>query len=409
MSGRRSKHFTTVAVGTPPTGYSYDEAVEACVKVHFHFHGFASLPTGEGEDVESPVFECFGRNWTLDLYPGGVEESDDGMVAVFLCHCSNGTVHLGIGLSVQDLDGNEIKNWPLAQNLFGCYEEGINNCWGEDSFAERSRLIDGALIEGTLVIEVRMKLIEATGGHVPQFIPENPLCKNILKKFMDEESADVLFEVESESEQNDEADCKKANASTACFHAHYLILQDCSSTLADLCKSTKTLSPIQIAGVQPGVFRHMLYYMYGGKVAFDELKANAKDIIDAADKYGVENLKLEAEACYARTITLTVDNVIDILVYAESKNCALLKEVVMDFIVGNMDDIIGNVSFESLPSSMMMDLLTAMNRGKKQDEDSSDANNYNTMRVSTLRRKLYQKGLDVDGSREAMIAVLKEN
>ncbi|KAL7537192.1 hypothetical protein ACHAXR_010471, partial [Thalassiosira sp. AJA248-18] len=133
------------------------------------------------------------------------------------------------------------------------------------------------------------------------------------------------------------------------------------------------------------------------------------DIIDATDKYGVVNLKLEAEACYARTITLTVDNVIDILVYAESKNCALLKEVAMDFIVGNMDDIIGNISFESVPSSMMMDLLTAVNRGKKKDDDSSNANNFNTMRVSTLRRKLHQKGLDVDGSREAMIALLKEH
>ncbi|KAL7524747.1 hypothetical protein ACHAXR_000698, partial [Thalassiosira sp. AJA248-18] len=121
------------------------------------------------------------------------------------------------------------------------------------------------------------------------------------------------------------------------------------------------------------------------------------------------NLKLEAEACYARTITLTVDNMIDYLVYAESKNCALLKEVVMDFIVENGDDIIGNVSFESVPSSVMMDLVTAMTRGKKKDNGISDVNNYNTMRVNTLRRRLHEKGLCVDGSREAMIALLKEN
>jgi hypothetical protein len=34
-------------------------------------------------------------------------------------------------------------------------------------------------------------------------------------------------------------------------------------------------------------------------------------------------------------------------------------------------------------------------------------NDLNTMRVSELRRKLHEKGLDVDGSREAMIEALK--
>ncbi|KAL7524798.1 hypothetical protein ACHAXR_000720, partial [Thalassiosira sp. AJA248-18] len=106
---------------------------------------------------------------------------------------------------------------------------------------------------------------------------------------------------------------------------------------------------------------------------------------------------------------LTVDNMIDNLLYADSKNCALLKEVVIDFIVENGDDIIGNASFESVPGSIIMDILTAVTRGKKKDNPSSDVNNYNTMRVSTLRRKLNEKGLNVDGSREAMIALLKEN
>ena len=31
----------------------------------------------------------------------------------------------------------------------------------------------------------------------------------------------------------------------------------------------------------------MIYYAYGGKLSDEDLKAKAKDIIDACDKYGV--------------------------------------------------------------------------------------------------------------------------
>ena len=103
----------------------------------------------------------------------------------------------------------------------------------------------------------------------------------------------------------------------------------------------------------------------------------------------------------------------DNLLYADSKNLALLKEAVMDYIVANKRGVIGKVSFGSLPNSMMTDLLTAVARGEAEDdtgdEGEDDSTKYYTMRVGTLRNMLYEKGLDVDGSREAMIALLKEN
>ena len=56
---------------------------------------------------------------------------------------------------------------------------------------------------------------------------------------------------------------------------------------------------------------------------------------------------------------------------------------------------------------MMTDLLTAVARNGKKNDRSSDTVNYNTIRVGTLRKMLDEKKLDVDGSREAMIATLK--
>ena len=54
------------------------------------------------------------------------------------------------------------------------------------------------LVDGTLVIEVRMKLdgVNQATSHSPPFIPENPsACKVIQNMFMDEKSADVVIEV----------------------------------------------------------------------------------------------------------------------------------------------------------------------------------------------------------------------
>ena len=143
----------------------------------------------------------------------------------------------------------------------------------------------------------------------------------------------------------------------------------------------------------------------------EDLEANAKDIINACDKYGVVHLKLEAEASYVKSNEITMDNMMDNLLYADSKNLALLKEAVMDYIVANKHRIIGKVSFSNVPGDVVTDVLTAVARGEEQTEDDGEEDDikYNKMRVGTLRKMLDEKGLDVDGSRESMIALLKEN
>jgi len=85
------------------------------------------------------------------------------------------------------------------------------------------------------------------------------------------------------------------------------------------------MTAVPITDVKPDIFRHVLYHVYGGKVSDEELEANAKELIDAADKFGVVSLKLEAEACYVKSTSLTTDNILDKLLYADSQNCALLK------------------------------------------------------------------------------------
>ena len=64
--------------------------------------------------------------------------------------------------------------------------------------------------------------------------------------------------------------------------------------------------------------------------------------------------------------------------------------------------------------SLVTDLLTAMARGEEQTGDSGEdeedeSTKYVKMRVGTLRKMLDEKGLDVDGSRESMIDLLRKH
>ena len=268
------------------------------------------------------------------------------------------------------------------------------------------------LVNGSLIIELRM-VSTTTVKSITEFVPSNPINKNVLKLFMDEESADVVFEVGGEQATN--TTTRKKSKTITNFHAHRIILQNCAPTLYEMCGAVERgeITTVSIADVKPDIFKHMIYYTYGGKLSDEELKSNPKGIIDACDKYGIVHLKLEAEACYAKSTTFSMDNIMDNLLYADSKNLALLKEAVMDYIVANKDDIIGKVSFNNFPGHLVTDLLTAVARGHpsedENDNEDEESIKYNKMRVGTLRKMLDEKGLDVDGSRESMIALLKEH
>ena len=136
------------------------------------------------------------------------------------------------------------------------------------------------------------------------------------------------------------------------------------------------MTTVSIPDFKPDIFHHMLYYTYGGGVPDNDLMSNAQDLIDAADKFGIVNLKLKAEACYVKSTMLTINNVLDNLCYTDSKNCAPLKEAVMDFIVDNCYDIISQISFENVPRSVVTDLLIEIGRGKKVDNVSSGTSKY---------------------------------
>ena len=380
--------------------------VEGWTSFQFNICEFDALPTTKGHFVLTPKFSWNGHNWALEIYPSGDRGARDGFMSIYLCHRSEGSITATFEVKILDKFGKVKKGCPTTY----CYDSSNSHTgWGWNDFTKRSNILDKSQnildSNGTLAVVVSMKEEPTTA-----FVPKNPLVSMIREMFLDEETADVCFEIISRSEENENGIIEEVPFVS--FHAHSLILKTCAPMLAALFGSPShgEVATASITDIKPEVFRHLLWYVYGGRVPQGDLKTHAIDIIEAADKYSVVNLKLEAEAAYVQATTITTLNALDNLLYADAKNCALLKEVVIDFLADNSKQAAQKVSFTDVPGHLMKDLLVAFNRKNKNgDLYVDDEDKYSGLRVSELRRTLYEKGLGVDGSREAMIEAIKAN
>ncbi len=360
------------------------------------------LPSEKGHMVESSKFLCFGHEWRLAVYPGGHEEASDGMVTLYLHQISKGqNLKIKFSFEIGKQDINIIRQITNDCEFYG---ECFWGCW---NFILRDDLLEEYTEEGALTVYVSMQLGE--------FIPKNPTSNLIMKLFGDEKTSDVVFEVG----ENKKSEGKSKSLTATKFHAHRLILHQHSPELAALCATSEGMVPIIINDIKPDVFRHLLYYLYGGEISEEEFNVHSKDLINAADKYGVTNLKLDAEVWYVKNTDISIDNVIGKLLYADAMNCALLKETVMDYIVQNKKEVMQRVSFKDVPGDVCKDLLAAVSRyyqdyeeeqeEEEEEEEEEDGEDFDTMRIGELRQKVQEKGLEIDGSRDALIAALKEH
>ena len=198
-----------VDVGVPPTAFREHQSFK------FHFYGFSSLDSTKGRKVVSPPFVCFNHEWQLELHPGGSTgaKTKDGMTSLFLRHLSENEIAVYFGIVAKSNEGEVIKQTNDIESQRSSNFSEQEQSWGWVNLIKRSVLLKpDNLNQGTLPIELRMKLVETKSG--ANFIPTNPFVKHMMKIFLEEESVDMLFELSSDS-----------NSSTVQYHAHRLVLE----------------------------------------------------------------------------------------------------------------------------------------------------------------------------------------
>lgn len=137
---------------------------------------------------------------------------------------------------------------------------------------------------------------------------------------------------------------------------------------------------------------------------------HAKDLLEASDKYGLTNPKIEAEAWYVKLLKFSVGDVVETVAYAKKMNCFLLKEAAIDFIVANAKAVLASGTRMNIPESNVFtrDILCSVATMNKQGQhNNNERNDLDELSINDLRARLASSaGEDVDGPKETLIARL---
>ena len=228
--------------------------------------------------------------------------------------------------------------------------------YGWMNYESRDKILDASnnvLNNGTLTFEVRIRPENYCRRDAT---PKPSVADDLYRLYQDEDTADVAFTIKSDV-----------------FHAHKAILKARVPELAELAEPYDKDNSIPIKDVEPDIFDTMLKNVYGKEISENYWEEHARQILDASEKYGFTQLKSEAEAWHVKNIkqNFTVDNVVDELLYADGKNCPLLKKASMEFIVEHGEEVIESESYEKLDESpeLRKEVMKAAFSSKKRKRD----------------------------------------
>ena len=385
-------------VNNKPSGFPQHLVPSEWKRIRFVFHDFATLPHEIEDGIMSDVVECHGQNWSLELYPGGDEESA-GYVSAYL-QCD------------EVAPGQEVHArycFHFGQEHFFCTSVGDDvvvyedtNQWGEGKLVRRTdvlrrhgeqhwkNLLDDS---GNFTVDVDIQV-----GIPRSYKPENSIKADMVQVFDKacEENSDVVFQVGDRT-----------------FHCLSGILQVRAPELYSLVSEYDERTPIPILEVSPDTFQLLMLTVYGGDIPADKKSLEIlKSLIIAADRFGCTNPKVLAEQELVSSNNIRLDNVAELLLFADGANCALLKEAATSYILAKLKDVRKTDGYAKLKESpdVLEELLIAAAEAneKRPASPNPDERDPKRLCVAALRSELNNKGLDVDGSREMLVSRLEE-
>ncbi len=129
-------------MSTPHTG----RAAQVSATTAIRFDGFAGLPAQKNEGMLSEEFTCLGNEWQLEVFPGGYEDADEGMVSVYLRNVSEKSIKVEFGFSVEDCVDIDRPKIFLPNNFFRPVGSK-GSAFGYTHYELRSKIMD-SLVDG---------------------------------------------------------------------------------------------------------------------------------------------------------------------------------------------------------------------------------------------------------------------
>ena len=199
---------------------------------------------------------------------------------------------------------------------------------------------------------------------------------------------------------------------------------------------------VDLPGIDCETFETMLEYVYTVKRPLIEDVQTARKLLVAADRLCLTELKLYVESILADKF-VDETNAAELLLFADSYSCALLKETTMDVCVSDPNVVMKTPGWALIEESdtILTEVFEHTHTGcrnyfhnnndddnNRDDENNNNNNNNNgednkedactkdsddsmdldQLDVFSLRERLDEADLDVDGSRETLIGRLED-
>ena len=347
--------------------------------LHFKFDGFANLPTTVNSCVWSDhQTDCNGNEWKLELYPGGrSHETEQGWVGLYLRSYNRASLDTACSMTIKDASGTVIVNCD------GCFMFQLRRAFrGYSRFIKRSEILDtnkNILKDGALCIDVTIQV------------------KPILKEDLYECKFSLINKMERLLQSGENSD-SIFNVGGEIFKVHSCIIDNSASPiLANQLNRNDQNTNIEIQGISPEVFRYILRFVYTDIcLCHSEVLKFGKELIDAANRYELVELKIDIENVLICERIMNRENVSDWILFADAQCCTLLKEYAISYFLLDSSDILRSEHSKRLRESgeVLSEIMMLMADG---DEG---------MTVTELRKQLGKIDLDVDGSKETLAARL---
>ncbi|KAI4972589.1 hypothetical protein ZWY2020_003514 [Hordeum vulgare] len=315
----------------------------------FQICQFSYGNVGSEDYIRSGIFRVGGFDWVIVYCPDADGDDGEEYISVYLELMSK----YAEALAFVDL---RLINQVTGDACTICAENRVPNqfksssfkeaSWGREKFISKRALKDSGyirdnrfVIECVVTVVCELKVSENKASCEIEVPPPNAL-EHFGKMLKDKSRADVTFKVGGEM-----------------FPAHRAVLAARSPILkAQLSEHMKEnkMRHIAVDRMEPVVFEAMLHFIYTDSLPTmddldrDERNAMVQHLFAAADRYGLERLKLMCERILC--LNLDVDNVAVALRLADRHDCQKLKEACVDFLVPSerIDAVLATRRYESI-------------------------------------------------------------
>ena len=287
---------------------------------NFEVSNFSQLyGMGVGKFVSSSTFSVGGCDWRIDFYPDGIETDNGAYVSAFLYFVS-GTAGVPVKFSLSLLGKDDQVS---EEGTFTRTFPSVGSDWGRTKFIEKSQLQELLRLNGnrfTIRCVLTMKKVPHTVEGSRVVVPQPKLHQDLTDMLKNGEGADVTFSVGDQS-----------------FSAHKCILAARSTVFkAELFGALKEKDArcIKIDDMEPTIFEALLHFIDTDSLIDDcdsDKNPSMQHLLVAADRYGMERLRLMCEAKLCQGID--VETVATTLALAEQHHCTQLKDACLGFIV----------------------------------------------------------------------------